>query len=598
MSSYAHHAFTKLNGDRLGEQIFSDFVIKTGKREFPVHKCLLGVMSNFFRGMFVSEMKERYQSYWDAKEFESEIIDAVLNFLYDVPSAITPSNVYLVMEAADYMQIPSLLEHCAKFISTNLTDQNLFQNWQLAKQYRLENLADMCRKYAADNFFVLSRRSEILSLEVSFFEEFLDARSNTTMEERAYETTISWINFDRENRSTYFGQFFEKINLDQIPKSVINSEISTNELVFNNPEASKKLFLVMRKHLMTGNFNQNQGSASTSTLPKSNTTIPVAQETKLSRKAKPTHFMGQTFTVSSTSSTPQNSFQFFQPSLQTKEIVLLGGMTSASYARKYNTKSMQWTHMTDLCDICIEGQLAAFKSLLYVLGGRSANDLNSFVEVWRLKINENGSEWRSCAPMLQKRHRFGCVVFQNRIYVAGGRAHKTEFLSAVESYNLYRDCWKDEPDMNFNRAGCGFVEYRGVLHAIGGQVHQSCVTNTIELFRGNQWVVSESSLNHARSDFGAVVYNNRIYVAGGSFGDKQLSSVEMFCNDKWTYVAPMNIHRTGHVACVIGEEIYIAGGENRRGAVRPMEVFTPELNLWEAIGDIKGDPIGVAMIAM
>ena len=611
MSSYAQHALTKLNEDRMGKQIFSDFIIKTGTREFPVHKCLLGVTSEFFRGMFESEMKERYETYWDAKGFEPGIIDAILNFLYDVPSSITSVNVNLVVEAADFMQIPTLLEYCAKFISTNLTDQNLFQNWQLAKQYRLKNLADICRKYAANNFHALSRRSEILSLDVTFFEEFLDARSNATMEERAYEAIISWINFDRGNRSTYFGQTFVKINLDKISKSFINSEISNNELVFDNPEASKKLFLAMKEYMMSEKSDQKLVSTSSSTLPESSKPPTILRETELPIQSKPAsvqkfssplqppaRIAQQTNSATAASVVETKFVQPHQPNLQSKEFVLLGGMTSPSYARKYNTETKLWSRLADLCDVCIEAQLARFKSFLYVLGGRLANDLNSYTDVWRLNTNSSNSEWSSCTAMSQKRHRFGCVEFRNRIYVAGGRAHKTELLSAVESYDPYRDCWKDEPDMNYRRAGCGFVEYRGFLHAIGGQIQQANVTNTMELLAGKKWILSSKTMNYSRSDFSAAVCNNSIYVAGGTFGEQYLSSVEMYNNKTWTSIARVKTFRAGHGVCVIGDKMYIAGGKNEDGAVKTMEVFSPNSNCWEVIGEIKGDPIGVAMVLM
>jgi len=39
-------------------------------------------------------------------------------------------------------------------------------------------------------------------------------------------------------------------------------------------------------------------------------------------------------------------------------------------------------------------------------------------------------------------------------------------------------------------------------------------------------------------------------------------------------------------------------GENQSGPVRDLEMYTPEHDKWEVIGEIKGDPVGVLMVAM
>ena len=737
MSNIAEYVLAQLNEDRMGKQSFCDYSIKTATGEFFVHKCLLGVTSDFLRRMFDAEMTEKYQSFWNAEKFQPEIMDAILSFLYGSTSSITLDNVSFVVEAADYMQIPKLLKYCGEFVSTNLTKKNLFRNWQLAKQFRLENLTDICRKYAADNFLILSRCSEILSLEVAFFEEFLDARSNTTMEERAYETIISWINFDQENRSLHFEKLFNKIDLDQVSKSFINMEISSNELVLNNSVASKKLLQTMRKHLMkepsgkkhvspksiqlteknsettdfentatprsvflpenrggneTGsnaekqdqrelqNFEETTKSISTSAImprEKKNKSLQNAKDPPITNKQakvvtdndevmpyqiyassqepvfsamtssnqsalvlQPVFASDQTFTArgkimmqqiqlgkqfspltasqtvpkdqlasltSIAASNLQESVAVPSPAAvqpqQLSEIVLIGGVKAPPYARKYNLKTKKWTRLPDVKGVCIEGQSARIKNFLYYLGGKSLKkNVSSLSQVWKFDTTKsNDTAWESCKEMNQKRYRFGCTVFRKKIYVVGGHADKTKFLSMTECYNPNTNSWKNEPNMNLARIGCGLVEHQGKLLAIGGQVQHDpqSYTITVEMLSGKRWIFSGTGLNEARSDFATVVFKDKIFVIGGKRYGTHLSSVEMFSKEKWNVTSSLKSPRSGHGACVIGNKIYVAGGKNEKGPVKSIEVFTPDENKWEVlVGDIKGDPDGAAIIAI
>ena len=118
-----------LNEDRLTNQQFCDFTIKTGTQDFPVHKCLLGVTSEFFKRMFETNMKEKFENCVKIETIEPEIMKAVIEFIYNNSSLIDSDNVNEVLKAADYLQIPPLLTHCTEMMETNLTRQNVIDTW-------------------------------------------------------------------------------------------------------------------------------------------------------------------------------------------------------------------------------------------------------------------------------------------------------------------------------------------------------------------------------------------------------------------------------------------------------------------------------------
>jgi len=677
MADYFQHVLYKLNEDRLEKNTFCDFTIKTESREFPVHKCLLGLMSDYFRGMFQVEMAEKYQNYALVKQqLHTDTVAVVLDFLYGNLDSVTMDNVQKVLEAADYLQIPKLLEYCAELISCNLSEKSFFQSWQCARQYNLSKLVEICLKFVSGNFTALSRRSELLSLQLAFFEDFLEARDNTTSEEQVFETIISWINFDKESRQWYFEDLFNDINLDEVSKSFLNLEISNDELVLENSVASKKVLLAMRKHMLLDTVTQTntdiQATAKSKvigTLSKSDNlnddnesinlesqTLQPTQKPARSKSSITTHLQflaqqqpetspvtqiygsetAQIFPVYSNSpaepsknlqqalalkdtstpiSLPLSSVQIKEgkiastskakkvaPALaQLSEFVIIRGTGSPSFVRKYNVDTKKWSRLANINDVCNEGQLVRFKQSLYYLGGRLLKSHNSTVNVMQLNTKSSDSNWSLCPPMLQKRHRFGCAVFRNKIYVTGGRANKTELLSSVESFDFSKSTWKKEPKLNLVRAGCCLVEYQNKLYVVGGLVQRAPASyvNTMEVLEGNKWIFFGTGMKNARSEFAALTFNKRIFAIGGKCGENDyLSSVETFSKEKWKMIAPLKTCRAGHGACVLGNKIYVAGGKNKNGPVKSIEMYSPKTNKWEVIGDVKGDPVSIAMVAL
>jgi len=411
-----------------------------------------------------------------------------------------------------------------------------------------------------------------LQLELELFKEFLELRGQNTKEE-FFEMIIKWIKFDQYNRETNFSYLFDKINLDIMSKSFLNSVVAECDLVLQNHAASNKLVGVMKKYLSEEQTTEAKQQTDSLSLPS-----PKAPEVlnPIPTEINPKY-----------------------------EFLLVGGVNSPNYVRKLNTTTLQWTDLPDFptADGSVDGQLIRYtknkKTKYYYFGGRPSTDLNSFSETWCYDPAEE--DWTECSNMYDKRHRFGCVYYRQQIYVAGGRAHKTDILSTVESFLPTKNQWNERPEMDENLVGCCLVVHRGKLIVLGGQKRHTFY-NSMEVLSDDDGYSPEydAEMNEEWADFAAVYLNGQIYAIGGkSYESEWLSSVETFDEyDLWEFVEPLNFPRSGHKACVLGNKIYVVGGENEMGPVREIEMYTPELDRWEVIGEIRGDPVGVAMVAM
>ena len=598
MSDYANYVLSKLNEDRTEEKCFCDFTIKTESKDFLVHRCVLGSVSEFFKAMFSVNMTENYQNHCSINSLQPDTISAVIEFVYGNSNFITINNIYNIVEAADFLQIQKLLEFCVQFLSNHMTAKVYFRSWEIAKQYNLVDLQDFCKKYVGKNFLMLSKRSECLALKPDAFQEFLESKSDLTTEERVYKTLVNWVSFDMENRESYFGDLFLKIDLDKISTSFLNMEISSSDLVLENAATSKKLVQEMRKRME--HEASNSRCPIKETIASTETSMKVQQLSSDRPEMLITPGSSSSLTASlqpGISSLIPSAEDLFQKSCQSFEFVLIGGKTSSNCVRKYNTNTKEWKMLKAIDKTCIDGRLISLDNILYYLGGRFADNLNSLGNVWSLNLQDPLASWSECLDMRQKRHRFGCTVYKGHLFVAGGLAHQAEALASVESYSPSGNVWFKRPEMTMKRVGCCLVVYQNQLYALGGSGldSDSCMKD-VEILGENSWS-SGKSMRHKRSDFAAVVFDDKIYAIGGKSKDAGYhSSVEFFFNGKWQAVDQLKVPRAGHGAVVVGNKIFVCGGKNKFGPVKSMEMYDLDEKKWKIVTkSINGDAEGMAM---
>lgn len=76
--------------------------------------------------------------------------------------------------------------------------------------------------------------------------------------------------------------------------------------------------------------------------------------------------------------------------------------------------------------------------------------------------------------------------------------------------------------------------------------------------RDNAWR-SLATMSARRLQFGAVIVDKKLIVAGGRDGLKTLNTVECFdfSTLTWSSLPPMNVHRHGLGTCIINKEKFV-----------------------------------------
>ncbi len=240
-------------------------------------------------------------------------------------------------------------------------------------------------------------------------------------------------------------------------------------------------------------------------------------------------------------------------------------------------------------------------SFAYVIGGCIAGNAptcttrTSSIQAFQVYNNDSGApaNYVSSANLFAT-DRFGnsATILNGYVYVAGGCIG---ILACNNSTNLVDfaplnadgtiGSWSTTTALPADRVFGQLEQAGGSLYYIGGADDTEVAQSTVYYATPNSdgtissWSTASGALGDtsgaaavARSEFGATVWNNRIYVVGGFDGSSaststvfvspQLNSGGNIAADSWSSLTAINVARNGVTAVAYANNLYILGGHN------------------------------------
>uniref|UniRef100_A0A8C9GWX0 Kelch protein n=1 Tax=Piliocolobus tephrosceles TaxID=591936 RepID=A0A8C9GWX0_9PRIM len=206
------------------------------------------------------------------------------------------------------------------------------------------------------------------------------------------------------------------------------------------------------------------------------------------------------------------------------------------------------------------------------IGGTDGKTNYAIVE----KYCEQNKRWKQINLMHFARSNFcGICTENNDIFVLGGEGNEKNILKSVEYYDSTINSWRSLPPLNCVRHSASAIIYQDTIFIIGGKdgignygkVHKSVETLNINQ-KNKKWEMFKS-LKQSRLRLATIVFKDKIYAIGGSTGIKDLKSVEIydFKIGKWVDGPSLNYARSNFVAFMWNNRLVVYGGINNNKEV-------------------------------
>lgn len=266
---HSYEMFETLNKMRENQSL-TDVVLRVKGKEFHAHRVILAASSRYFDAMFSSGMKESLQTEVQLTELflTERAFELLLHFIYTSFLPLTEANVLDILEAADHLQISGAIKKCSLYILNNLREE----------KFTIETKLKICR--VAENHNLAELHEEIVHAIALQFGEICSEKAfmeNVTSEELLllltrndlsvpsetflFQTVISWIKADKENRLLYTAQLLDKVRLALVDVMVLLGELESEEFK-SKPECFSLVHMCLLEQVrpsLSSPFVQDKG---------------------------------------------------------------------------------------------------------------------------------------------------------------------------------------------------------------------------------------------------------------------------------------------------------------------------------------------------
>jgi N-acetylneuraminic acid mutarotase len=255
------------------------------------------------------------------------------------------------------------------------------------------------------------------------------------------------------------------------------------------------------------------------------------------------------------------------------------GVGVASSVERYRVETDTWDRVADLPAPRHHSMSAALGGRVYVFGG-FGEGFDPWATAWRFDPLANG--WTELTDLPFAQGAGAAVEIEGLIYIAGGVPNGTSFYV----YDPVDNAWTALPPMTQPREHTAAVAFQGDMWVLGGRWGDEMLSST-EIYdpESGKWS-SGPAMQEARSGFGATVLGERIFVAGGEvfeasdgFQAAALDSVERYDGNAWTFTDPLPQPLHGVPLAAAGDAIYLLGGSiEAAGVDNTGEVWSLEVD--------------------
>ncbi|XP_078598317.1 kelch-like protein 24 [Branchiostoma floridae x Branchiostoma japonicum] len=463
--------FQRLNEFRSEGHLIDVTLCAEGK-EIPCHRLVLSALTDYFHAMFNGAHRESKIEKIEVKGIEAEILQQLVDYAYTSKITITPDNIVSLYAAANMLQIKAVEDSCVEFLSSNLNSVCMCMvTWMLGERMSSKRLVGEAKCYPlkhleevyTDEDFVVLPAADIM--KAYFSDDSLHARK----EEKVLEAILRWVRHDLKHRQRHLKSLLECVRFSYVDQDYLKDILEKDETLSSVPGIKELI--------------QDQSTRDRPRLIHQEEILVLGGST-----ARPQELLVDN----------KNVYRF----------ALNGDCVDTSPLPKF---------LPDLNSACVVNN-----DVFVTTSGWGSY---SECEAWRYKPYVGS--WTQLGPLVKKQRNMNYMAaLEGRVYVVGGIINtdmEYRTVSEVEVYHEGTNSWK-----------------------------------------------LVAPLQEGVRDFGIAACCQKIFVFGGKTGectvrDNRYNTDEVQCydpaQDVWTLVQPLPIPLDGIMACTVNSKIYMVGGE-------------------------------------
>ncbi|KAB8142114.1 hypothetical protein F8S13_16370 [Chloroflexia bacterium SDU3-3] len=212
--------------------------------------------------------------------------------------------------------------------------------------------------------------------------------------------------------------------------------------------------------------------------------------------------------------------------------------------------------------------------------------------------------WSDIAPMPQGHAAFGLAAYESNgkqyLYAIAGMIGSS-IDSGMQRYDIQSNTWSSLAPKPTAVGDIHAAVLGKRIYVPGGKLASGQPTATLEAYdqQDNRWITL-SDMPAPRSGYALAAFEGKLYLFGGWDGSRYCDEVFSYTpdTDSWQQLTAMPTARAFAATVLVGQDIYVVGGENEQGSLTSNERYTPADDTsgtpWKSLGPM---PMAASHIA-
>lgn len=270
-----------------------------------------------------------------------------------------------------------------------------------------------------------------------------------------------------------------------------------------------------------------------------------------------------------------------------KRIALILWIWLLAAAWPVHSQEWEWTDLTSMPMARYGHCSIVFQDKIWVIGGKSAFNMTlSEVDCYDVNL---GQWLDDVTEMVNPRYNASAAVYQNKIFVFGGSGFLQNKLNSVEYFDPQTNTWHAFTPMNYEREGMTSVVLNDTLYVIGGTSGNGFITTPLDVVEfwdeaTSSWKVSDKwKLQTPRVAMQSLVVKDVVYTFGG-VSVAPLNQLEMYrsgSGSQWLSSSPRARFYFAGIAA--GDTLFSFGGTGISGMLDSIDIYTIQNDSWETL---------------
>ncbi|KAK5848277.1 hypothetical protein PBY51_005905 [Eleginops maclovinus] len=538
------------------ERVGCDVILEAHGGSFHVHRVILAVCTDFFRGMFTLGMMETFQPRVTLPFVLASELEVLIDCSYSGTLPLSWKYVFEITCTALQLQYQPVLSLCLNFLRQEINPHSCLDVASFAEAYEMPQLLEVADDFALLEFPKVARISKFMDLPAKNLLKYVTSPSLCVSSELVvFKAVVAWIQAEPKTRLKFAKGLMKTIHF---------------------PLMTDKEFKEVKSLTMWSDRNLSQLYEA------------ILEEFR----------------------SKQNDCRIYQPK---HSLVLIGGdqisedLRGRSISRELwilNSlrtytglkKALEWKKLAEMPEPeRFSHEVAVLKGQLYVFGGKNyygiSDNLNSV-----LRYDPLQNSWENLTEMQKDRCSFSVVVLDGMIYAIGGHCDP-EYMETVERYCPTKNSWSFTWPLDLPLTGHVAKVFQGKIFISGGLSSNFQYLSSMFLYHPETGSTYLANMIKPRAHHCMEILGERLFVAGGITADDNMTVVDLLaCEvynpvaDSWTAFTSLPVPHVGAGGAVLEGKFYVLGGYSQEdfSETKLVHRYDPTRKRWENMGKMPG----------